>query len=58
MTDRYVAIGNPVRHSKSPLIHLKFAELNDQNPDDSIVEAELDGFRQAAETPVRQAVAA
>ena len=44
MTDRYVVFGNPVAHSKSPLIHTAFAEQTGQELAYSAVEAPRDGF--------------
>lgn len=47
MTDRYAVIGNPVSHSKSPLIQNAFAEQTRQDMVYGIVEAPLDGFKAA-----------
>ena len=45
MTDRYVVFGNPVMHSKSPLIHMSFAKATGQDMDYGLMEAPLDGFK-------------
>lgn len=44
MTDKYAVIGNPVAHSKSPLIHRMFAEQTGQDISYEAIEAPLDGF--------------
>ncbi len=44
MTDKYAVIGNPVSHSKSPLIHRMFAEQTAQDMSYEAIEAPLDGF--------------
>ena len=44
MTDKYAVIGNPVTHSKSPLIHRMFAEQTGQDISYEAIEAPLDGF--------------
>jgi len=49
MSDRYAVIGNPVTHSKSPLIHAEFARATGQDIDYGRIEAPLDGFAQAVE---------
>jgi shikimate dehydrogenase len=49
MTDRYAVIGNPIAHSKSPLIHMSFAEATKQDLEYTKIEGPLDGFRQAVE---------
>ncbi|HEX5538180.1 MAG TPA: shikimate dehydrogenase [Methylophilaceae bacterium] len=46
MADRYAVIGNPVQHSKSPLIHQAFARQTAQDIEYGRVEAPLDGFSQ------------
>lgn len=44
MTDRYAVIGNPVAHSKSPLIHAEFARQTGQDISYVALLAPLDGF--------------
>jgi shikimate dehydrogenase len=46
MTDRYAVVGNPVEHSKSPLIHAAFALQTAQDIEYGRVFASLDGFRE------------
>ena len=49
MTDLYKVFGNPIEHSKSPVIHTAFAESTQQ---DLIYEKELvdtDGFNEAVQ---------
>ncbi|SFK81947.1 shikimate dehydrogenase [Nitrosomonas aestuarii] len=50
MTDRYAVIGNPIAHSKSPLIHSAFAQQTRQNMRYDAILAPLDGFKTAADT--------
>ena len=47
MTDRYAVIGNPIRHSKSPLIHGTFAGDTRQDLEYTLIECPLDGFGKA-----------
>ncbi|MGZ8258833.1 MAG: shikimate dehydrogenase, partial [Methylotenera sp.] len=42
--DRYAVVGNPIAHSKSPLIHEAFAKQTNQNISYERVLAPLDGF--------------
>jgi shikimate dehydrogenase len=49
MSDRYAVIGNPVAHSKSPLIHAEFARATGEDIEYGRIEAPLDGFAQAVE---------
>src|SRR5262245_53441074 len=47
MTDRYALLGNPVSHSKSPLIHGGFAKATGHDIEYGLIEAPLDGFAAA-----------
>ncbi len=44
MTDHYAVIGNPISHSKSPLIHTEFAKQTNQDIDYIAKEVPLDNF--------------
>jgi shikimate dehydrogenase len=44
MTDLYAVIGNPINHSKSPLIHSLFSEQTKQGIIYSAIQAPMDGF--------------
>ena len=45
--ERYAVMGNPIKHSKSPLIHKAFAEQTDQNLSYVSILVDLDEFPQA-----------
>jgi len=47
--DSYAVMGNPVAHSKSPLIHTLFANGTDQNLRYTAILVDIDGFQEAVD---------
>jgi shikimate dehydrogenase len=54
MTDKYAVIGNPVEHSKSPLIHQAFAKQTRQDISYERILAPLDGFEATIHELIKQ----
>jgi len=52
--DRYAVIGNPISHSKSPVIHEAFAKQTGQNISYERILAPLDGFAATVNELIRQ----
>jgi shikimate dehydrogenase len=52
--DRYAVLGNPIAHSKSPLIHAEFAKQTNQNITYEAVLAPLDGFEATVRDLIKQ----
>lgn len=55
MTDKYAVVGNPISHSKSPLIHAAFAKQTDQDLVYEKLEAPLDDFTGTVDSFFKQA---
>lgn len=54
MVDRYAVVGNPIAHSKSPLIHAAFANQTNQDITYEAISSSLDGFKATVKDLVRQ----
>ncbi|CAM3733551.1 shikimate dehydrogenase [Polynucleobacter antarcticus] len=48
--DVYAVAGNPITHSKSPLIHQRFAQQSQQKIHYGFLQPELDAFKKTADT--------
>jgi shikimate dehydrogenase len=54
MVDKYAVLGNPIAHSKSPLIHEAFAKQTQQNMSYERILAPLDGFAATVQDLIAQ----
>ncbi|MES2503085.1 MAG: shikimate dehydrogenase [Pseudomonadota bacterium] len=54
MTDKYAVIGNPIGHSKSPIIHAAFARQTNQDISYKAILAPLDGFEATVQSLIAQ----
>lgn len=54
MTDKYAVIGNPIAHSKSPIIHQAFAKQTSQDISYERILAPLDGFEAVVKDLIAQ----
>ena len=54
MTDKYAVIGNPISHSKSPLIHEAFAKQTNQDISYEGILAPIDGFEMVVRDLIAQ----
>jgi len=49
MSDKYAVVGNPIDHTKSPLIHLSFAKETGQNIDYVAIESPIGDFNEVVD---------
>lgn len=54
MTDKYAVIGNPIAHSKSPVIHAEFARQTNKDIRYETVLSPLDGFNETVKRLVAE----
>lgn len=54
MTDKYAVIGNPIGHSKSPIIHQAFAKQTGEDISYEAILAPLDGFEATVQTLIAE----